>query len=569
MKFELLFLLSSWSLVLANNSTCPPWTTAADNGMCQCGSSLKGLVKCSRNADHEGVNLTNCFCMTLIKNENGRSVEVVGECLYTCKLHQLPFSTLLNSTEDLDSKICGPFKRTGVFCGDCIEDYGLPVYSYNLSCVKCIDYKYNWLKYIAVAYIPLTLFYFIVIIFRVSATSGLLIGYVTVCQMITLQDFTSWMLFNFENASTSWVLKGAKFSITVAAIWNLDFFRSLYNPFCLHPKLSTLHLFMLDYTLALYPLILILLTYVAVKLHDQYRLVVWLCKPLYACFHHFKKEWNIKNSLIGAFATFYLLSCVKVLYITATFFTPEYLIYKNGTQDIVFYFNASQHYFDKEHSPYIILAIIVFILNVVFPLLLLFCYPCHCFHKFINRVSYRGQTLHIFMDAIFGSYSYKPRERRYFATLYIIIRVLHLLKFSLLNLIPYLSATSYIMIVAIVLVAIFQPYRNKWHNINDVILFSAVLHCYLMLIFYDDAKVFDPYTNHRIRNDVYLSSTYILAMVIPLYGCITLIAVTLPWKSIGQGITKSFLNCLHFKLVRLTDSLPYRMEHDEITTLLV
>ena len=61
----------------------------------------------------------------------------------------------------------------------------IPVYSYDLSCVECTDYKYNWLKYMAVAYGPLTVFYFIIIIFRISANSGSMIGYVTISQMVS------------------------------------------------------------------------------------------------------------------------------------------------------------------------------------------------------------------------------------------------------------------------------------------------------------------------------------------------------------------------------------------------
>ena len=34
-----------------------------------------------------------------------------------------------------------------------------------LGCVKCEDYKYGWLKFIAAAFVPLTAFYILVIVF--------------------------------------------------------------------------------------------------------------------------------------------------------------------------------------------------------------------------------------------------------------------------------------------------------------------------------------------------------------------------------------------------------------------
>ena len=58
--------------------------------------------------------------------------------------------------------------------------------------------------------------------------------------------------------------------------WNLDFLRSLYPPFCLHPKLTTLYVLVLDYDVAVYPMLLILTTYACILLCDHSRLVTWL-----------------------------------------------------------------------------------------------------------------------------------------------------------------------------------------------------------------------------------------------------------------------------------------------------
>ncbi len=73
----------------------------------------------------------------------------------------------------------GVYWRTWSSSLSCVEC----VYSYRLSCVECTHYKYNWIKYIAVANIPLTLFLIVVITFRISATSGSMVGYVTVSQL--------------------------------------------------------------------------------------------------------------------------------------------------------------------------------------------------------------------------------------------------------------------------------------------------------------------------------------------------------------------------------------------------
>ena len=49
---------------------------------------------------------------------------------------------------------------------------GHRTYSYRLKCANYSHYKYNWLKYIAAAYVPLTVFFFVAIIFRLNALSA-------------------------------------------------------------------------------------------------------------------------------------------------------------------------------------------------------------------------------------------------------------------------------------------------------------------------------------------------------------------------------------------------------------
>ena len=121
----------------------------------------------------------------------------------------------------------------------------IPVYSYDLSCVECTDYKYNWLKYMAVAYGPLTVFYFIIIIFRISANSGSMIGYVTISQMVS----NTYLNYIYLKNPHSVVI--TRLFVLFNSIWNLNFFRSLYPPFCLHPHLSALQAISLDYIVAI------------------------------------------------------------------------------------------------------------------------------------------------------------------------------------------------------------------------------------------------------------------------------------------------------------------------------
>ena len=553
----LLYLFLTGHLVKAtdmlwDNSTCPPWTTSS-NGTCECGDSLEGAVKCESKMGVQAV--LKCFCMTF---ENKSNMTVLGSCMYTCNGVSTHYNISARTPQDLD-KFCRKYSRTGVMCGECIEGYGLPVYSYSLACVECSHYKYNWLKYIAVAYIPLTLFYFLVIICRISATSGVLIGYVTISQMVTVQGLATWQL---QDKSAQWLLK---WLLPVLSVWNLDFFRTAYPPFCIHPKFPAFGLIMLDYIVAVYPLVLIVCTYALVRIYNRFRIIVWLCGPVYRCLHHFRKEWDIKVSLIGAFATFFLLSYVKIIHVTATILTPTRTYNMNGTKNAPrSYYDPSLEYFGKNHKPYAIFAIFFSLMFTFLPLIVLCLYPCGCFHWCLNKTRCKWQALHIFMDDILGSYTYKPRERRYFGALYLGIRIFHVLGFSVLQPVTYLTAVSYMTIITIMLVALFQPYKTKSYVLIDAFLFYVTLHNYLGYIFFQETSIMDIKYGRDMHKYAYLYSAAILRLTLPLYGIFLLIIALLPRRCI-----KAYAAALHRRfycqrITELQESLPYRAEQNHL-----
>ena len=571
LPFLAVFLLANGILAVAllHNNRCPHAWTVPANDSCTCGSSLNDKVVCHEN---KGVYaIVNCFCMTTGEQDEatGEPEALVGPCLFTCTVFNHTYNTLTNQTlEGINDGTCRPYNRHGRLCGKCQPNHGLPVYSFSLSCVNCTYYKYNWLKYIAVAYIPLTAFYFFIITFRVSATSGWLNGYVLLTQMTTIRSMAT-LLSNNNVITHEKHHLADKYLLTIMSIWNLDFLRSAYSPFCLHPSLSALQVLVLDYVVAIYPLLLITLTYLLVKLYDQYQLVSWLCMPFYRCFHSFKREWDINSSLIKAFATFYLLSYVKVLNVTADVLAPiKFQNIRGNLTGSFFYHDASIPYFGSEHKPYAVAVIaFAFVYNML-PFLLFCVYPCGWFHRVLNKTRCRCYTLHTFMDAMLGAYSHKPRERRYFGAGFLLVRVGHIFAITLLNPFTYFCVASYIMIFTIVSVVIFQPYKNKWHNRVDIILFSAVLHAYLMIVFSQESFSADPFPLRNVRRSLYEYTTYFVLGIIPLYGVPVLIRHVLPQRFIRQRMAS-----LYSKISRMLkpkdETEPYRWEHGESDPLLI
>ena len=61
---------------------------------------------------------------------------------------------------------------------------------------------------------------------------------------------------------------------------------------------------LLDYTIAFYPLLLVLIMYILIS--NDVRIIVWLWKPFYKCFGSIRNTWDIEGSVAKAFTTFFL-----------------------------------------------------------------------------------------------------------------------------------------------------------------------------------------------------------------------------------------------------------------------
>ena len=254
----------------------------------------------------------------------------------------------------------------------------------------------------------------------------------------------------------------------------------VYFPFCLHPSASTLQILSLDYIVAAYPLLLITLTYVLVTLHyNNCKVVVWLWKPFHVCYIHFQLQWNIRNSLVDAFATFLLLSYVKFLSTSIDILTPTVLYYNNpkhATKTFLYY-DGTVDYFEGTHILYALLAIAVLLVFTIFPILLLLLYPCLWFQQFLNQFHLNSQVLHTFMDCFQGSFkdgTNGTRDCRYFSALYLIAHVVLYISILLAN--TYGRAIIIVMLmVMILLISTLEPYKNHIFNKVDIFFLGSII----------------------------------------------------------------------------------------------
>ena len=122
----------------------------------------------------------------------------------------------------------------------------------------------------------------------------------------------------------------------ITGIWNLDFFRYIYPPFCISIHYSTLQVLAFEYIIALYPLVLITTAYICIELYDKnYRVIVYMWKPFSWCLLSIRK-CNVLNlnaakySIVNAFASFIILSYSKIFITCCNFFKSTQLYKVDG-----------------------------------------------------------------------------------------------------------------------------------------------------------------------------------------------------------------------------------------------
>ena len=390
----------------SNDSGCPTWFICdLDKEKCHCGDGHNYAVVCDENTLISAV--LDCHCVTYDQDTESTHI---GSCFYNCehynttekrdpvhrKLPELPNMLINDST-------CTRFHRTGLLCGDCEDGHSPLVLSYNLSCVECPDGHKNWWKFILVAFVPLTFFYFFVVVFNINVTSSRLHGVVWFSQIWSTPAFVRLIVSSLSQTHPK-ALIATKVFVSFYNYWNLDILRMVLPDVCLN--VTTLQALALDYLVALYPFVLILLSYFIIELYDRKcPCIVAVWKPFHKVLSRIQKSWNVRTSVIDSFSTFFLLSFVKIVSVSADILIPT-RIYKLGSNKFTFgvYYTPSVEYFGHEHLPYAILALTLLALFVYIPTLTLILYPFQLFQKFLSLFPFNWHFLRAFVDSHQGCY---------------------------------------------------------------------------------------------------------------------------------------------------------------------
>ena len=460
-----------------SHDCCPPWFTN-EAGECLPGPTLGGIIQ------HDlltlQTSLLECYCMT---EEDGSLI--VGACMYTCKA-VMGYYPLPCHVSQLENFTCADLHRHGKLCGQCEDGYAIPVYSYDLACVKCENYAYNWLKYVAVAFLPLTLFYILVTLFSISFTSPLLSALVMSSQVtgnpVQAQIFLSLVKSRISVIEPKFLMV----LLSILSLGNLDFFRVYYS-FCLHPDASAMTIMALDYATTVYPVILIGVTYVMVQLYDHnFKLLVWPWKLLSVILKPMRRCWNIRTSLVDVFASFIYLSSTRLLVTSVNFLNPiRTFTYRQGPDGhmkltTAYYLlnSPSVEYFHKDHIPFALMAILLSLLFFVLPMILLFVYPFTRCQQTLNKIGLNSLTLRTFVEVFQGPFkdgTNNTRDFRYFSGCILLVPLILNLTFSLTQSSMYYPVASVWILIYLTLHLVFQPYKRSLHNFSTTTVLVAFL----------------------------------------------------------------------------------------------
>lgn len=450
-------------------SKCPPWYLYNSiNHTCHFDHPVNGIVSYLNYTLQTA--LLQCYCMTEDRRSQGLAI---GACLYSCLITS-GYYTLPCEADAVQNFTCNRLNRTGLMCGDCAPDFAPPVYSYTTKCVPCSKYyAVNWVKYTAMAFLPLTAFTVIVILFKVRVTSPYLFSFVFIVQTVTTKLHMRLIERELEVGGIK-TMTITKLGISLLSFWNLDFFRLHYAPFCLHPNMTTLQALFMDYAIPLYPFVLILILALLVKCGiGRTRLGVWLWNPFASLYTQFGMEFNLRENLINAFATFILLSNEKILSTSYDVLIPTLVYPENKTFSPRFYlFSAgSVEYFNLKHLPYALCSILLLVVLVLVPLLALCLYPFAAFRRCLQRLHLDSNALHSFVALYQDSYK-DGREGtgdyRWFPISYFILRILLLLLFSVTISSFYYPMAGVLLTAFMVFLAVCRPRKSEVHNAIDV-----------------------------------------------------------------------------------------------------
>ena len=487
--------LTTTQMSLANEDPdCPLWfvfNTAARQCECYTNPSTNGIVKCKKQEAEIKVG----YCMTYEERER---LLCIAPCFYfhgdtrSFNTTNDNYIRLAKNISQLNDYMCGPMNRKGRVCSECINGFGPSIISIGSVCSNCTDAWYGVPLYLFLEFVPITIFYVIILLFRINVTSAPMVAFVFFSQM-EVKAFISYakifllksrIAYNFLSVLT-----------TLYGFWNLDFFRYILPSFCISPKLKLIHITFLYYISAFYPLCLIGITWICIELHfRRIKPIVWLWSKLTRC-NSKRPSPDHSNSLVDVFATLFLLSYAKIVFTSFRLLIPTSAVMVNSSDYSVNGYQLAVdpriEYFSKQQLPFIIISILILLFAILPLTLLLVLHPVKLFRLLLFKLHLSTRTiasLNIFVEKFHSCYkdgTVGGRDMRSFASMYFLLRLLSFIFLFVNNDVTFYSTvftfTAILYGGCSLIISLVRPYKKPYMNIIDALILGIMLIIALML----------------------------------------------------------------------------------------
>ena len=471
---------------------CPPGMILVgenSSASCQCGQGYEGIILCNATGFYTYIQRGSWIGLS---QHRGKQEVIASSTPYFDLTSTSQFIKLPRKISELNKALCGSVNRTGTLCGKCQKGFGPSLHTH--KCVKC-DTKYTWALYFLSQYVPLTILFILVTVLDIRVTSAPANAFIFFAQVLPF-------VFTLDGGGVIALSHTSNYFVDVYTflyrIWNLQFFQL---DICISPHMESLEAISLTYLEAAYPLLLIALVSSIITLYEKgFRCILCICRPFHFLLARFQQNWNIRRSLIHAFASFVLLSYSRFVLVSFLLLTTTPLLKDDGsTFAQVVYYDGTIPFFTADHLPFALLSLVVLVIFAfITPILLIV--PSFFRNLGIVRRKWPKVGRYIpsfsqctvssfpklnpFLEAFHGFYkdgtntTRKSTEfdYRWCAGFYLILR---LALFAVYAFTPdwfmQYSFLQFFCIAALLLFVLLRPYKQDFYNKLDATMFALLL----------------------------------------------------------------------------------------------
>ena len=446
-------------VVLVSSQECPTWFIHQAN-RCECGQQINTILQCSNVTNK--TEIFDGFCLTY---DNG--TEHIGACPYNTNSRLSQLMDIPSDVSKLDEEMCGPLNRTGLLCSNCQPGLGPAVFSYYKECKECMPQPLGWLLFFVRLTVPLTLICVIVIVFQINFASPVLNSFVLIAQVLNTVLCRN---YSFDISGYTHSYSIYKFAADFVGLFNLDFFMFLIPSFCISEHMSTLTVVALEYLAALYPIAFTLAVYLFILLHGKGCKIIVICwKPFHKCLARFRRRWELKGSVVNAFATFFLLSYSRFCSISLSLLKPVPLYDKYGNVTYTLFFAADFNV--GTYIPLAILASILTVTMVLLPAVFLLFYQNRFFQRYLFSCKIKCVLIHELANITQGYFKNGTtpgtRDCRWFAGVYLLLRIIFI---AIGSQAYHLIVYQMVFIITLAIILGLRPYKKDRYNYFDAFL---------------------------------------------------------------------------------------------------